>query len=119
MTDNKSFTAATEEELRQLAHQWTEPDEGECVLCFVARMLDSWGCDETLRFAERYRVRRAPRATAMLRRFNDAGGFCDCEIFLNGYVLADPFAGELPKCRGVRRGSSQPCGSWVRRIRGR
>jgi len=26
----------------------------------------------------------APRATALEQRLGDLGGFCDCEIFLNG-----------------------------------
>jgi hypothetical protein len=116
---DKSIAATTEEELRRLAAAWTEPGEGECVLCFVARMLDAWGCDDTLRFAERYRVRRAPRASALLRRFGDLGGYCDCEIFLNGYVVVDPFGVGLPACQGVGRGSAQPCGAWTRRVRGR
>jgi hypothetical protein len=69
---------------------------------------------------------------------------CDCELFLNGYQLpsspyeslyddgvdddgvdddgvdadgadADPGGvGALPDCAGVRRGSLQPCGAWMR-----
>lgn len=116
--DDQSI-AATEEELRELAEAWTEPRAEECVLCYVARMLDAWGCDNTLRFAERFRQLRAPRASALLRRFGQAGGYCDCEIFLNAFVAVDPFGTGLPTCQGVGQGSSQPCGSWTRRVRGR
>ena len=90
-----------------------------------------------LRWAKRYRDLRAPRATALERRLGQVGGFCDCEIFLNGYTLApdqwvrtpgvvvdgilyetepkhpDP----MPDCLGVRAGSTRGCGLWVRRQR--
>ena len=112
---------------------------GECLCCFVGRMLDQFGCDCTLRFAKRYRDAKAPLATAMERRLGDVGGFCDCEIFLNGWMLhqrfwtAAPEADvdglgadgdlsepvELPPCGKVRRGSVRPCGNWVRQRRGR
>jgi hypothetical protein len=73
----------------------------------------------------------APRATALRDRLSGIGACCcDCEIFLNGYLL-DPALGydssgdvevgedapslnELPACCGVRRGSVQPCRNWVR-----
>jgi hypothetical protein len=58
------------------------------------------------------------------------GGFCDCEIFLNGYELLLPLApGDLdeddaeaewaradpmPTCPGVRAGSTSPCPLWRR-----
>jgi hypothetical protein len=34
---------------------------GECLLCYVDRMIDQVGCDTTLRFAKRFRDHRAPR----------------------------------------------------------
>lgn len=75
---------SAESMLRDLAHGLTEPHKGECLFCFVARMVDEHGCDTTLRWATRYRDLRAPRATALERRLSQMGGFCDCEIFLNG-----------------------------------
>jgi len=117
-----------EELLRRRATELTEPADDECLLCFVVRMLDEFGCDTTLRFATRYRDLRAPRATALEARLGRMGGFCDCEIFLNGMILADRFleydeTGErmapqqLPACGGVRRGSTKGCANWVRQRR--
>jgi hypothetical protein len=115
--------------LRAASTRLTAPHEGECLLCFVARMLDAFGCDTSLRWAPRYRDVRAPRAVALERRLDNVGGFCDCEIFLNGYTLVrellvrdvhtdelEPPA-ELPDCAGVRRTSTRPCANWERRSR--
>jgi hypothetical protein len=79
---------AAESWLRERALGLTEPHAAECLFCFVARMLDEHGCDTTLRWATRYRDLRAPRATALENRLYRMGGFCDCEIFLNGMTLA-------------------------------
>lgn len=120
-----------------------EPEAGECLLCYVHRMISAFGCDTHLRFATLYRDVRAPRATGLERRLGRVGGFCDCEIFLNGYELR-PAAGwldpawsgdawdadeveadagasgaraEMPACLGVRTGSTQPCDLWWRLAR--
>ncbi len=171
---------AAESWLRDRAHGLTEPDGAECLFCFVARMLGEHGCDTTLRWATRYRDLRAPRATALENRLFRMGGFCDCEIFLNGMMLAPrlvsapvqlprayppaafpgttpdetfdamlelleapptaeqqeideleaiaeletaeaggavPGLRPRPACSSVRRGSTQPCTSWVRQPR--
>ena len=95
--------------------------------CYVYRMLE-FGCTG-LRWAERYRNLRAPRATALHRRLMSKGAGCDCEIFMNGwslrrtYQLWDPeteeysYPEELPACQGVRAGSVQPCGLWTTHYR--
>jgi hypothetical protein len=114
--------------LRAASSLLTDPREGECLLCFVARMLDDFGCDTTLRWSLRFRDARAPRATALAARLGDVGGFCDCEIFLNGYRVAEALgdvdeSGDRiglaapPDCAGARRGSTRPCGAWERRRR--
>ena len=107
-----------EELVRAVAASLTVPGrDGECLLCFVARMLDDFGCDTTLRFAKHYRDLRAPRATALEARLGRIGGFCDCEIFMNVMTLAEHHlkrdeTGEsraperLPICVGVRRGGN-------------
>ena len=117
-----------EELVRGVAAALTAPRrDGECLLCFVARMLDDFGCDTTLRFAKRYRDLRATRATALEARLARMGGFCDCEIFMNGMTLAEhqlerDETGEaraperLPICVGVRRG--QPGGVRTGCVRG-
>lgn len=115
--------------VRDAAAQLTGPQPGECVICFVARMLDEFGCDTSLRFALRYRDLVAPLATGLERRLGAMGGYCDCEIFLNGVRLGDhllehdefdePVAPDpVPRCGGVRRGSTRSCANWVRRRAG-
>lgn len=112
--------------LKTLADPRSEPTSRECVACYTARMLDLFGCDTTLRWARRFRDLRSPTATGLERRLGGVGGFCDCEIFLNGWTLVrecrvrdvhtdeltDP--DELPDCAGVRRTSTQPCANWER-----
>lgn len=118
------------------------PRPRECLLCYVLRMLNEFGCSCTLRFARHYRDVRAPRAVGLERRLGRKGGYCDCEIFLNGYDLRtqfkvreapperatgdppeDPFdlwveddelrwPADPPACMGVRAGSTRPCGLW-------
>lgn len=109
-------------ELRTLPGALATPLPVECVACYVWRMLDEFGCNATLRWARRWRDARAPRATALEHRLARRGGFCDCELFLNVWVSsASPMVEasgrryEPPRgpCRGVRRGSSQPCHLWV------
>jgi hypothetical protein len=104
------------------------PAPEECVFCYVDRMLGRFGCDTTLRWAQRWRDDRMPRARGLERRLNSRGGFCDCEIFLNGWTLTDelcvPDEGgglDWPPTRPPCAGSptSQPCGIWVPRRRDR
>lgn len=112
--------------LLALSHVMTQPYARECLGCFVARMLDEFGCDNTLRWAMRYRDLRVPRATRLESRLGDIGAFCDCEIFLNGYrrdpdrASSDLVAIELqgrPMCLAVASSSSQLCSGWSRRSR--
>lgn len=109
------------------------PYLGECLLCYVHRMLMEYGCNCRLRFAGHYRDVRAPRATALERRLGQSGGYCDCEIFLNSYNLRLEYLlsmviteredddgdddedrpevtvpNPLPLCREVRAGSTPP-----------
>ena len=105
------------------------PPPRECLACFVARILPDFGCDTTLRWAQRFRDVRSPTATGLERRLGNVGGYCDCEILLNGYRLArhllvrDLATDELeapaepPTCAGVGRTSTRPCVNWERRSR--
>ena len=117
-----------EAHLRTTATQVTAPHDGECVFCYVLRMLDAFGCDTTLRWATRWRDVRMPRATGLEHRLGRRGGFCDCEIFLNGWNLVESqqvrdehgelqWPRERPTCAGGR--SSQPCSLWEPRHRTR
>ena len=80
----------------------------------------------------------APRAPGLEVRLGRTGGYCDCEIFLNGFTLVAELwlpereveregyvevidrqpPPELPACRSVRPTSTQPCGIWERQRRG-
>jgi len=133
--DTDPVVTDLERELRALSHELVDPRERECLLCYVHRML-ALECSG-LRWATRYRDLRAPRATDLEGRLGQVGGFCDCEIFLNGYQPApelwtpaqehregdrrwwsDPEPPErMPPCLGVRRGSTQGCALWVRQRR--
>lgn len=88
MTDTRT-DAIAERLLREAAEAITTPEQGECLHCFVARLLDAFGCDGELRLARRYRDLRAPRAVALERRLAAVGGTCDCEIFLRGWWLRE------------------------------
>lgn len=121
--EEKRIEREAQEWVRLVADDLTRPADGECLACFVARMLRAFGCSTTLRFAMRYRDLRAPRATGLERRLGDLGGYCDCAIFRNGIQLAEHFLERdadgyarwpegLPVCQRVRRGSTQWCGNW-------
>lgn len=118
-----------ESHLRAHAEEATVPGATECVACFMARMLEDYGCDNTLRWAQRFRDLRSPRATGLEERLGRMGGYCDCELFMNGIQLArhvlvrdlatdelEPPA-ELPDCAGVRTTSTRWCTNWERLVR--
>lgn len=126
--DEVAIDDQAEQLVRAFDAQLTGVRAGECLVCYVARMIESFGCDTTLRFCRGYRDQCAPRATALERRLGSMGGFCDCEIFLNAMVIAPhlrrrdalgkDLSIEIPPCAGVRRGSTQACAHWVRQRRG-
>ena len=109
----------------------TSPRQGECLFCYAYRMTTSFGCDNTLRWAKLWRDLRAPRATAMERQLGSRGGYCDCEIFMNGWTASptitrkDPETADevwpdpMPTCNGVHPRSTQSCSLWLRIPRGR
>ena len=124
--DEMTLVEQLEAELRMVVEAATLPGGSECLACFVARMLEEFGCDTTLRWSQRFRELRSPTATGLERRLGGMGGFCDCEIFLNGLRLARPLLvrdvhtdeleppEELPACAGVRRTSTRWCTNWER-----
>lgn len=99
------------------------PLDGECLPCFVHRMLNHECLG--LKWTKAYRDTRAPRATAIERKFAELGGHCDCEVIANVYRMAPgqwvlPVPHEFrgtpsPACRGVRKGCIRPCELWVKR----
>lgn len=123
--DDLTQVLGLERDLRALAHQLTAPRSGECLLCYVNRMLDLTPCTG-LRWAVRYRDLVAPRATGLERRLGRAGAYCDCEVFLNGWGLRQSFPegpvgaegpqwpDPFPRCRLVAARSTQACRLWGR-----
>lgn len=101
--------------VHDLATELTEPHPGECLACYLDRVLRPAPCNGTLRHAQRYRDAMAPRAVALERRMHERGGCCDCEILWNVYK---PKSDEVAACLHVRRGSTAPCGLWDRIRRG-
>lgn len=107
-----------------------EPLVGECVLCFLARVVGEHGCDGTLRGVVRFREVAAPDATGLEARLARRGEPCDGRVLSDGWQLTreacvrDVHTDELsvpdpvPWCHGVRPGSSRPCGLWELRRRG-
>lgn len=103
-----------------------EPISGECLPCYVARMLRSHVCSHTWRWASRFRELRSPDAAGMERRMGRRGATCDCEIFVSELTLArhqlvrDVHSDELeqptepPDCAAVGRTSTHPCANWQR-----
>jgi hypothetical protein len=118
-----------DQRLGALQESLSEPDPDECVLCYLTRMLPLFGCDTTLRWTRRWRDCVRPHATTLERRFEQCGGFCDDEIFWNGWTLRDDLCvedgngnlewpDELPRCAGFAPRSARPCANWRRRLRG-
>ncbi|MGQ0630013.1 MAG: DUF2695 domain-containing protein [Sporichthyaceae bacterium] len=102
---------AAEELLGEASENLTAPLDRECLTCYLLRMLGEFGCDNTLRWAEQWRGRNAPRATALAKRLQSRGGYCDCEVLYNVYPHLLPEDDDpAPTCEGVsRRGSTRPC----------
>jgi len=102
--------------VRELADAIISPQAGECLPCYLDRVLHDASCDGSLRLAQLYRDAVAPRAIGLERRLADGGGHCDCEVLLNVYWAESDM---VRPCLRVRRGSTQPCPLWIRRGRGR
>lgn len=79
MTSIPPIAREAEDLVRRLVGELERPRSGECLCCYVIRLLDAAPCDGTLRHAVRYRDAMAPRATAVARRLMQVGAGCDCE----------------------------------------
>jgi Protein of unknown function (DUF2695) len=106
---NEDIADVVESELVALAGALTEPDDHECLRCFLLRMLGDFGCDGSHRWTIRWRGVRAPLATGLLARLEELGGGCDCEVLMNVFPHY-PTAGRLLPCAGQPQpGSAVPC----------
>lgn len=100
------------------------PFPGECLPCFVGRMVGSQGCSGGLGWVEQFRMHRAKRASALTRRLAAQGALCDCTLTDVVWRLSPGLwewtadgrlvpPAEAPPCVGVRPNSAQPCRHWV------
>lgn len=82
------------------------PLTGECLCCFVYRMVDAHGCANDLHWAVRWRDSESPDLRGLERILRSAGGCCDCEILTNlRRPLVEPSPGEpLPPCQALQAG---------------
>lgn len=81
-----------------LAEEWTNPN-GECLACYLIRMLEEFGCDGTLRWTRRWRDCEAPADKNLLRRFKARTLHYDSDVMIN--IVPDVIPdddGRLPPC---------------------
>ena len=65
-----------------------EPQRGECMRCYIERMITSRGCDTSLRYTRRWLADSSfANPERLVRWFESSGGYCDCEVLMN--VLPD------------------------------
>lgn len=98
-----------------------QPADHECLACFLHRAICAVGCDCTHRLLTSYRDACVPRATALARKMQLLGGYCDCEVLANALrpitrEAEQAWEADAPLvCKGVRRGTIQPCTNWLLR----
>lgn len=98
-----------ETELADLAKRLTAPRPGECLRCYLLRMIAEFGCDGTFRWTIHWRDVCAARPGRLLSQLARRGGCCDCEILMNVYPDYPDVPSALP-CAGVPKpGSHRPC----------
>ena len=103
-----------EQLVRALAADLTRSGPGECLICYLHRVLGQFGCDHTHRFTGAFRDERMARATALESRLRGAGAYCDCEVLWNAVrpAVDMPEDAPLPSCLGIRAATTRPCGLW-------
>ncbi|MFL6238596.1 MAG: DUF2695 domain-containing protein [Actinomycetes bacterium] len=60
---------------------------GECLYCYLSRVTETYGCDDTLKLTQRW-IDAQPRSARWVVKWAEGqGGGCDCEVLFN--VLRD------------------------------
>lgn len=96
----------------------TQPVRGECLACYVYRMIRGGPCPNGLTWTAHWRDRQSAGATALLRRLSDNGALCDCAVIDGFWVpspswdLCPPLEVAGPVCLGVRPRSTKACDLW-------
>lgn len=104
------------------AQEW-QPRPGECLACFVHRMVGRCACTGTLVWAEHWKRVRSPGASALIGRLERQGAVCDCALTSVLWSPApelwqwtEPGQPSAPEkvltCPGVRPRSTRPCALW-------
>ena len=62
-----------------------EPNESECLLCFLRRAVSEDGCAHTWAHARRFRDVRVPAAVGLEERLRAVGARCDCTVLERGF----------------------------------
>lgn len=122
------LAAALTEDFATLAA--VEP--GECLACYVTRMVFLHGCDGTWRFVEHHEATADEPAASSCAEWRRDGA-CDCAVYDLGFDLAEDVeepvehldTGGVPvvlhhewpwpnphPCRGVGAGPGEPCSLW-------
>lgn len=100
MTGNEDAGVIAEQHVRAVSEQLTRPARPECLLCYLNRLVQEFGCDGTLRWSKRWADSQPGGKRFSPKRLERGGGFCDCEVIMN------VFRAEIPALIDV----SAPCG---------
>lgn len=100
------------------------PRAGECLACFLHRMLSDLDCVGTFAWSEHYGASRAVGSEGLVDRLRERGALCDCALIDLVWSLTpaarvtDPLSRQLvipdppPECAGVSPSSLLPCTLW-------
>lgn len=107
------------------------PRPGECLACFLHRMLAGRPCVGTFVWTDHYRVSRARRAVSLVDRLRSRGAACDCSVVdvvwwpsprargsgpgETGHLTSTGPVAVPSLCGGEQTRPSQACDNWAAR----
>ena len=77
MNTGMSLGDEAEQYLRSLAAESATPHAGECLRCYVRRMVSRRGCDNGMRWVRRWQGATARAHPGLIRQLERQGGYCD------------------------------------------
>jgi hypothetical protein len=109
MSTGMSLGDEAEQYLRSLAVETATPHPGECLRCYVRRMVSRRGCDNGLRWVRRWQGAAARARPGLIRQLERQGGYCDCEVVFNVFRENVPApSAPLPACPGEGHPPPEP-----------
>ena len=82
MTTRETFDP--EAYVAELAQRWTGPHPGECLYCYLCRVLDEFGCQGSHEWTRRWCDAQPGSTGWVLGWVRRSGGCCcDCEVVVN------------------------------------